>query len=119
MSESAHNPRVQAKKRGELPPRTAAETRQHYAALVEEKYFKYLASKISSADHFKKIMADVAPRMAFEVKRKIMKHLPAHVVEDLLQETEQEPRLIDTRGRPIHSGSRPWLPDRYYTTDRR
>ena len=86
MSEALRNPRAQAKKRGELSPRTVEETRDHHAKLDEQGYLKYLASQITCAEHFQKIMSEVSPKMAFEVKRQIMKHLPAHVVQELLDE---------------------------------
>ncbi len=86
MSESARNPRAQAKKRGELPARTREETSKHYYQQDINGYLKYLASQITCAEHFQKIMSDVSPKMAFQVKRQIMKHLPRHVVQELLDE---------------------------------
>lgn len=86
MSEAAHNPRAQAKKRGELSPRTREETNEHYARLDEQGLMKYMASQITCAEHFQKIMADVKSSMAFEVKRQIMKHLPSHVVQELVDD---------------------------------
>lgn len=86
MSESALNPRSQAKRRGELMPRTPEETAAHYRQQDTNGYLRYLASQITCAEHLQEILSDVNPKMAFEVKRQIMKHLPAHVVQELVDE---------------------------------
>ncbi len=106
MSDSAHNPRAQAKKQGEISPRTPEETAAHHRQLDTNGYLKYLATQITCAEHFQKIMSDVNPKMAFEVKRQILKHLPAHVVQELVDEKARRltltPDIVLTDAGGVH-----------------
>jgi hypothetical protein len=89
MSESARNPRAQAKKRGELTPLTAERRADQGAERATRAYLRNRAGQIENPSHFEQVMSEVQdtpPGMKAAVRKQLLALLPQRVVREMVVE---------------------------------